>query len=69
MSQQQWTCLKCGSSDFETDQLRATGGIWSKILDIQNKKFTTVSCVRCGYTEMYKRRSSKIGNVFDFLTN
>ncbi len=69
MGTQQWICAKCGSSDFETDQLRATGGMWAKILDIQNKKFTTVSCMRCGYTEMYKRRSSKLGNVLDFLTD
>lgn len=69
MTQQSWNCSKCGSSDFETDEFRATGGVLAKIFDVQNKKFTTVSCTRCGYTEMYKRRTSTLGNAFDFLTN
>ena len=37
-------------------------------MDIQNKKFTTVSCGQCGFTEIYRGDSSTLGNVFDFLT-
>ncbi len=34
MGTPQWMCAKCGNSDFETDQLRAAGGIWAEIFDI-----------------------------------
>ncbi|MBC8481186.1 MAG: GTP-binding protein [Planctomycetes bacterium] len=32
-------------------------------------EFTTVTCKRCSYTEIYKADSSTIGNIFDFFTN
>jgi predicted nucleic-acid-binding Zn-ribbon protein len=37
---------------------------------MQNKKFAAVSCVKCGYTEMYKQNAGGLmGNVFDMLSN
>ena len=46
-----FVCAKCRHTEFETDEFRATGGNFAKIFDVQNKKFSTVSCLRCGYTE------------------
>ncbi|MEE9464821.1 MAG: zinc ribbon domain-containing protein [Candidatus Neomarinimicrobiota bacterium] len=70
MQHANWQCPKCKNKDFETDQFAATGGGFSKIFDIQNKKFTTVTCTRCKYTEIYKAGSgSTLENVFDFLTD
>ena len=38
--------------------------------DIQNKKYCSVNCTTCSYTEFYKeQRSAAPGNVFDFFTN
>jgi predicted nucleic-acid-binding Zn-ribbon protein len=48
--------------------MRATGGILTKVFDIQSKRFTTVTCERCRYTEIYKADSSMLGNIFDFFT-
>jgi predicted nucleic-acid-binding Zn-ribbon protein len=28
-----------------------------------------VTCTRCSYTEIYKVKSNKLENVFDFFTN
>lgn len=67
MSNQQWNCPKCGCNDFEQDQFQATGGTFAKLFDIQNKKFVTVSCIRCGYTEIYKRATDDAMNVLDFF--
>ena len=64
----QFSCVKCQHTQFEAGQLRAAGGFWSKIFDIQSRKFTTVSCSSCGYTEVYKGDSSVLGNIFDFFT-
>ena len=62
-----WRCPKCGNGSYETDQFQATGGTCSKLFDIQNKRFTTVSCANCRYTEIYKADVSEIENILDFL--
>ena len=64
-----WNCPKCGNEKFEKDQFQATGGNFAKIFDVQNKKFITVSCTKCGYTELYRQDTSTGMNVLDFLMN
>ncbi len=64
-----YVCVKCGHNEYKTGEIRTTGGFWSKIFDVQTKRFTTITCKRCGYTELYARNSSTLGNIFDFLTN
>ncbi len=64
-----YRCPKCGHNGHEVDEFRATGGFLSKIFDVQSKRFTTVTCGRCRYTEIFKAKSSSIGNIFDFFTN
>jgi predicted nucleic-acid-binding Zn-ribbon protein len=68
MQHRNWQCQKCGNRDFDVDQFRATGGMFAKIFDIQNRRFVTVTCSRCTYTEIYKASSSRMGDVFDFFT-
>lgn len=62
-----WVCPKCSNTVYETDQFQATGGTFAKLFDVQNKKFTTVTCTRCKYTEIYKASSSELGDIFDFF--
>ena len=69
MSEIEYRCAKCGHTEYEVDEFRAAGGFWSKVFDVQSKKFTTVSCAQCRYTELFKTDSSTLGNVFDFFTN
>jgi len=38
-----------------------------RFFDVQNKKFITISCTKCGYTEMYKSETTAGMNIFDFL--
>lgn len=67
MEKRQYVCEKCGNKHYISDQFQATGGNFSKIFDIQNKKFITVSCSRCGFTELYRGQTSDGWNVLDFL--
>ncbi len=67
MQHEKWQCPKCRNVEFDVDKFAATGGFFSKIFDVQNKKFTTVSCTRCRYTEIYKADTSMLGNIFDFF--
>lgn len=68
MEHRNWNCPKCSNAEFETDQFQATGGGFAKIFDVQNKKFSTVTCTKCMYTEIYRAETSTLGNVFDFFT-
>lgn len=63
-----YTCPKCEGTEFETRELRGAGGFWSKIFDVQGRKFTTVTCTRCRHTELYAVPSGKLENVFDLFT-
>ncbi|MBN2063422.1 MAG: zinc ribbon domain-containing protein [Sedimentisphaerales bacterium] len=62
-----WQCIKCGNTNYEVGKFAATGGGLSKIFDIQNKKFSTVTCTQCKYTEIYQAETSMLGNIFDFI--
>lgn len=63
----QYVCPKCNNNQYEIDTIRTTGGRLAKLFDVQNKKFTVVSCTRCKYAELYKGDTSTLGNIFDFL--
>ncbi len=67
MDQQQYVCAKCGCRSYESDQFQATGGNFAKIFDVQNKRFITISCTRCGYTELFRAETSAGWNILDFL--
>jgi len=64
-----YTCPKCSNTQYEVGEFRATGGFVTKLLDIQSKRFSAVTCTRCKYTEIYKADSSMLGNIFDFFTS
>ncbi|MBM6729839.1 zinc ribbon domain-containing protein [Bifidobacterium pullorum subsp. saeculare] len=67
MEQRQYVCQKCGCREYVSDQFQATGGNFAKIFDIQNKRFITISCRRCGFTELYSSQTDGGMNVLDFL--
>ena len=49
-----FVCPKCGNTTYDLGEIHTTGGFISKVLDVQNKKFTHVTCKRCKYTEFYQ---------------
>ncbi len=63
-----YKCVKCGHSRYETGEIRAAGGFWTKIFDIQSRRFTTVICSKCRHTEFFQADSKTLGNIFDFFT-
>ena len=67
MEKKQYICPKCGCKHYTSDQFQATGGSIAKLMDIQNKRFITITCNQCGYTELYKAQSSSGMNILDFL--
>ena len=67
MEKLQYVCPKCGCTQYESDQFQATGGNFAKLFDIQNKRFITVSCAQCGYTELYRAAGDRGMDILDFL--
>jgi hypothetical protein len=59
---------RCHPPQYDAGEMRAAGGLSSKICDGQNRRFTTVTCQRCRHTELFAVESSKLGTVFDFFT-
>ncbi|KAB1197196.1 MULTISPECIES: zinc ribbon domain-containing protein [Haloferax] len=58
-------CPKCGHAEAETDTIATSGSGLTKMFDIQNRQFTVVSCTNCGFSELYRGRSS--GNMIDLF--
>lgn len=69
MNKRPYVCPKCGHKRYIADQFQATGGNFARLFDIQNKRFTTVSCAACGYTELYRRINDSGMDILDFLFN
>lgn len=69
MQHRKYSCPKCDNRTYKVGEMRATGGRWSKIFDVQSEKFTSVTCERCSYTEFYKAKTSALSNIFDLFTN
>ncbi|MCH3973127.1 MAG: zinc ribbon domain-containing protein [Oscillospiraceae bacterium] len=67
MQQRQYICPKCGCTRYESDQFQATGGNFAKLFDVQNKRFITITCAQCGYTELYRAETSMGMNILDLL--
>lgn len=68
MSQINYCCQKCSHKSFTSDEITSSGGL-SKFFDIQNHKFTTITCTNCGFTDFYKKQSSTMENILDFITS
>ena len=64
----QYACPKCGSREFSTDTVSTTGGLFSKVFNLQTKKFTAITCKRCTYTELYRANSNQFENIIDFIS-
>lgn len=70
MRTMKYTCPKCNHRKAEVDKIRTTGAGFTRYFNIQNRRFTVVTCSNCGYTEFYREGKAGAGsNVLDFLTN
>ena len=62
-----FTCVKCGHNECEVIDMSTTSGMMSRMGNLQNRRFSAVSCRRCFYTELYKTNSGALRNVFDLI--
>lgn len=62
-----YQCVKCEHNDYSSERISTEGGILSRFFNVSTKKFTAISCKRCGYTELYKGNASLGGKIVDFM--
>ncbi len=48
--------------------MRRTGGIRTKVFDVQSQEHTFVTYQKCSYTQFYKAKTSTLINIFDLFT-
>lgn len=68
-SVQERGCQICGASNYSRGEMRATGSLLTKIFNVQNRKFDTVTCNQCGHTLFFARQGKRGENVLDFFFN
>ena len=70
MAEKKYSCIKCKGSEYASGELRTTGSGITRILNLQNQRYQTISCSNCGYTELYKKGGGGLGgNILDVLGN
>ena len=62
-----FTCAKCGHNECEVNDMSTTSGMMSRMVNLQDRPFSAVSCRRCFYTELYKTNSGVLRNIFDLM--
>eukprot|EP01080_Neovahlkampfia_damariscottae_P010470 gene10470-2992_t len=60
-------CEKCGCTEYKTGETISVGGLISKILNIQTRRFSTLTCQTCGFTEFFERYQNPITNIIDIF--
>lgn len=63
----EYKCPKCSCEGYEASQLYGAQDRFESVFDYETAKFVTVSCLDCGYTELYKQKSSSTGSLLDFF--
>lgn len=69
----QFKCSKCKLKECRVKEVAMTGTGLSKMFDIQHNHFLFVSCVNCGFVEIYdpnvlhSKKAGSLGTILDIL--
>lgn len=64
-----YVCTKCGCKTYNVGTIWASKSIIAKIFDIQGRRYTTVTCSVCQYTELYHLPPKRLNEVLEYITN
>jgi predicted nucleic-acid-binding Zn-ribbon protein len=69
--EEKFDCPKCKHTGAKVDKLAMSGTGLSRFMDIQLNKFAFVSCLNCGFTEIYNLKTlgkrDGLGDLIDIL--
>ena|SRR5690242_14866859 len=66
-------CAKCKSNGCNIKEVSMTGAGLSKLFDIEHNHYLFVSCLSCGFVEVYDpdvlhgQKAGRIGTIMDIL--
>lgn len=60
-----YSCPKCQFNQYEIGHLKTRGTVLCRILNISRNCFTTVTCKRCAFTEIYKTMPKNIETILE----
>lgn len=69
MEHKNWKCPRCSNTQFKTGEMRVAGSGIASMLDLEDRKFTSVTCTRCSYTEFYQKTALSLQQLFDRFTS
>lgn len=68
---EKFKCAKCGHQGAHVQRLAMSGTGLSRLLEIQNHTYAFVSCIQCGYTEVFDLQvlegKDNLGTLLDIL--
>ena len=65
---QEFSCARCGHHGAHVERLAMAGTGLSRLFEIQKYRYAFVSCLNCGYSEVYNLRALEgKDNVGSFL--
>jgi len=71
--EERFKCAKCSGTACQVREAAMTGTGLSKLFDIQHNHFMFVSCLNCGYVEVYDpnvlsgKTRGQLGTMLDIL--
>ncbi|MBO2943721.1 zinc ribbon domain-containing protein [Paenibacillus sp. F411] len=71
MIAERFVCTKCKGTECKTKEVSMSGAGLSKMFDIQHNHFLFVSCMDCGYVEVFNpdilegKKRGQLGSIFD----
>jgi predicted nucleic-acid-binding Zn-ribbon protein len=62
-----YKCPKCGHNQYTIGEIWAAGSVFLKLMGLENRRFTYISCNLCHFTELYRIPKKKIGEILNFV--
>lgn len=66
-----FVCEKCGQPGGHVERLAMSGTGLSRLLEIQPHRYAFVSCLNCGYTEIYNLKTlagkDDLGTILEII--
>lgn len=67
MIRTKYSCPKCGGHEFELGEVFMAGSVFAKMMNLEFRRFSSVTCAKCTFTELFKTPKKDIQNVLDFM--
>jgi len=62
-----YACPKCGNHEFELGSVFMPGSLMAKIFNFEHRRFTSITCTKCKYTELYNLPKESIQYTLDLI--